>query len=64
MGWVITAIDDADPQRAIEDARRQIAFYLTVKTYDSLVTLHGWQDEVAAIRREFASGDPASWAIT
>lgn len=57
-GWVITSIDDADPQRAIEDAKRQIAFYLTVKTYDSLVTLHGWQDEVAAIRREFASGDP------
>lgn len=57
-GWIITAIDDDDPERAIEDARRQIAFYLTVKTYDSLVALHGWQDEVAAIRAEFAGGDP------
>ncbi len=57
-GWVITAIDDEDPARAVEDARRQIAFYLTVKTYDSLVALHGWQDEVAAIRAEFAGGDP------
>jgi 5,10-methylenetetrahydromethanopterin reductase len=57
-GWVITAVDDEDPQRAIDDAKRQIAFYLTVKTYDSLVALHGWQDEVAAIRAEFAGGDP------
>ncbi|MGH3970787.1 MAG: LLM class flavin-dependent oxidoreductase, partial [Mycobacterium sp.] len=57
-GWVITAVDNTDPKRAIEDAKRQIAFYLTVKTYDSLVALHGWQDEVAAIRAEFASGDP------
>jgi len=57
-GWLITAIDDEDPARAVEDARRQIAFYLTVKTYDSLVALHGWQDEVAAIRAEFAGGDP------
>lgn len=57
-GWVITAVDDDDPQRAIADAKRQIAFYLTVKTYDSLVALHGWQDETAAIRAEFAGGDP------
>lgn len=57
-GWVITAIDDADPTRAIDDAKKQIAFYLTVKTYDSLVARHGWQDEVAAIRAEFAGGDP------
>jgi 5,10-methylenetetrahydromethanopterin reductase len=56
-GWVITAVDDDDPKRAIDDAKRQIAFYLTVKTYDSLVALHGWQDEVAAIRAEFTAGD-------
>ncbi|MGE2834855.1 LLM class flavin-dependent oxidoreductase [Mycobacterium sp. SMC-4] len=57
-GWVITAVDDEDPQRAVDDARRQIAFYLTVKTYDSLVDLHGWHDEVAAIRAEMRAGDP------
>lgn len=56
-GWVITAVDDEDPERAIDDAKRQIAFYLTVKTYDSLAVLHGWQDEVAAIRAEFDGGD-------
>ncbi len=52
-GWVITAVDDEDPEAAIAAARRQIAFYLTVKTYDPLVELHGWQDEVAAIRHAF-----------
>jgi 5,10-methylenetetrahydromethanopterin reductase len=57
-GWLITAIDDADPQRAIRDARMQIAFYLTVRTYDPLVELHGWQDQVAAIRTAFRSGRP------
>jgi 5,10-methylenetetrahydromethanopterin reductase len=57
-GWLITAIDDDDPQRAVHDARMQIAFYLTVKTYDSLVELHGWQDEVAAIRAAFRGGRP------
>ena len=56
-GWITTAIDDEDPQRAVEDAKRQIAFELTVRTYDSLVELHGWQDEVAAIRADFAGGD-------
>src|SRR5690606_11832603 len=58
LGWPITAIDDADPERAIRDARMQIAFYLTVKTYDSLVDLHGWGDQVAAIRDEFRTGRP------
>jgi 5,10-methylenetetrahydromethanopterin reductase len=57
-GWLITAIDDADPERAIRDARLQIAFYLTVRTYDSLVELHGWEDQAAAIRKTFRSGRP------
>jgi 5,10-methylenetetrahydromethanopterin reductase len=56
-GWVITAIDDADPARAHADARLQIAFYLTVKTYDTLADLHGWAREVAAIRVAFRAGD-------
>jgi len=61
-GWLITAIDDECPERAIADAKLQIAFYLTVKTYDSLVDLHGWQDEVAAIRTAFRSPDPRTMA--
>jgi 5,10-methylenetetrahydromethanopterin reductase len=61
-GWLITAIDDEDPERATADAKLQIAFYLTVKTYDSLVELHGWQDEVAAIRAAFRGPDPKAMA--
>ncbi|MDT5129975.1 MAG: hypothetical protein QOG79_6273 [Mycobacterium sp.] len=61
-GWVITAVDDDDPQLAIREAKLQIAFYLTVRTYDSLVELHGWQDEVAAIRAAFRSNRPESIA--
>lgn len=61
-GWVITAIDDDDPARAVAEAKLQIAFYLTVKTYDSLVELHGWQDEVAAIRATFRTDNPKAIA--
>ena len=61
-GWLITAIDDVDPKRAARDARRMIAFYLTVKTYDSLVELHGWQEPVAKIRAAFAKGDTDAMA--
>lgn len=56
-GWLITAIDDDDPKRAALDARRMIAFYLTVKTYDVLVDLHGWGEPVATIRAAFKKGD-------
>jgi alkanesulfonate monooxygenase SsuD/methylene tetrahydromethanopterin reductase-like flavin-dependent oxidoreductase (luciferase family) len=56
-GWLITAIDDEDPDRGRRDARLQIAFYLTVKTYDTLVDLHGWQDETARVRETFRAGD-------
>lgn len=61
-GWVITAIDDADPARAVLDARRMVAFYLTVKTYDPLVELHGWQEPVAALRAAFRKGDTEGMA--
>jgi alkanesulfonate monooxygenase SsuD/methylene tetrahydromethanopterin reductase-like flavin-dependent oxidoreductase (luciferase family) len=56
-GWLITAIDDEDPERAVMDARRMIAFYLTVKTYDPYVAHHGWTAQVAAIREAFAARD-------
>jgi 5,10-methylenetetrahydromethanopterin reductase len=62
-GWLITAIDDDDPERAVRDAKLQIAFYLTVRTYDSLVELHGWQDQVAAIRAAFRSNRPETIAV-
>jgi alkanesulfonate monooxygenase SsuD/methylene tetrahydromethanopterin reductase-like flavin-dependent oxidoreductase (luciferase family) len=62
QGWVITAIDDDDPERAVKDARRMIAFYLTVKTYDPYVGHHGWTAPVAAIREAFAARDTEAMA--
>ncbi|MFJ4828659.1 LLM class flavin-dependent oxidoreductase [Streptomyces sp. NPDC088747] len=56
-GWLITAVNDDDPARARRDARLQIAFYLTVRTYDTLVDLHGWQDETDRVRAAFRTGD-------
>ncbi|MFT4288422.1 LLM class flavin-dependent oxidoreductase [Nocardioides sp.] len=61
-GWVITAIDDDDPERAVNDARRMIAFYLTVKTYDPYVEHHGWTAQVAEIREAFARRDTDAMA--
>lgn len=56
-GWVITSVDDDDPARAERDARLMVAFYLTVKTYDSLVELEGWQAPVADMRSAFRRND-------
>lgn len=56
-GWVITAVNDDDPARAELDARRMVAFYLTVRTYDPLAAHHGWEPQVAAIRAAFRTGD-------
>lgn len=56
-GWIITAVDDAAPERAIADARRMIAFYLTVKTYDPFVAHHGWEGPVEQVRAAFRAGD-------
>ncbi|WP_194829858.1 LLM class flavin-dependent oxidoreductase [Nocardia sp. XZ_19_231] len=61
-GWIITAIDDAAPERAIADARRMIGFYLTVKTYDPFVEHHGWEGPVAALRTAFRAGDTDAMA--
>jgi alkanesulfonate monooxygenase SsuD/methylene tetrahydromethanopterin reductase-like flavin-dependent oxidoreductase (luciferase family) len=56
-GWVITSVDDDDPARAERDARLMIGFYVTVKTYDTLTSLHGWDDGVAAVRNAFRNND-------
>ncbi|WP_216898456.1 LLM class flavin-dependent oxidoreductase [Nocardia alni] len=56
-GWIITAVDDSAPERAIADARRMIAFYLTVRTYDPFVAHHGWQEPVERLRAAFRAGD-------
>lgn len=61
-GWVITAVDDAAPERALADARRMIAFYLTVKTYDPYVAHHGWEGPTEQLRAAFRVGDTDAMA--
>jgi alkanesulfonate monooxygenase SsuD/methylene tetrahydromethanopterin reductase-like flavin-dependent oxidoreductase (luciferase family) len=61
-GWVITAVDDGAPERAVWDARRMIAFYLTVKTYDPYVAFHGWEGPVQQLRAAFANSDTDAMA--
>ncbi len=59
-GWIITAINDEDPGRAIADARRMVGFYLTVRSYDPMVEMLGWQRQVTELREAFKRGDIAA----
>lgn len=65
-GWVLTAVNDDDPERAVTDLRRMIAFYLTVKTYDRFAEFHGWTPQVQRIREAFTAGrtDDMAAAVT
>jgi probable F420-dependent oxidoreductase len=56
--WVIAAVSD-DADQAREDARRQLAFHATVRTYDSILRLHGFDDVAAQIRELWKSFDLA-----
>lgn len=56
---VCCAIDD-DEARAIDAARRTIAFYATVRTYKPLWEMHGFADAAAAAGDAFRSGDLAA----
>ena len=56
--WVIVAVSD-DADQAREDAKRQIAFHATVRTYDRILGLHGFDDVAARIRELWRSFDLA-----
>jgi alkanesulfonate monooxygenase SsuD/methylene tetrahydromethanopterin reductase-like flavin-dependent oxidoreductase (luciferase family) len=56
--WLVVAIDD-DAEQAREDAKRQIAFHSTVRTYDRILDLHGFGDVAAEIRDLWRSFDLA-----
>lgn len=62
QGWIMTAVDDASPERAVEDVRKMIGFYLTVKTYDPYVEFHGWEAQTEALRAAFRKGDTDAMA--
>ena len=56
--WLLVAASD-DEQQAREDAKRQIAFHATVRTYDRILDLHGFTDTAAQIRELWRSFDLA-----
>ena len=56
---VCCAIDD-DEARAIDAARRTIAFYATVRTYRPLWEMHGFADAAEAAGDAFRKGDLAA----
>jgi len=56
---VCCAIDD-DEARALDAARRTIAFYATVRTYKPLWEMHGFGEAAAAAGAAFRRGDLAA----
>jgi probable F420-dependent oxidoreductase len=55
-GYVTCAVDP-DGDQARRDAAAVIAFNSTVKTYEAIHRLHGWEAQVEAIRAEWRGGD-------
>ncbi len=49
---LITAVSH-DRQQAIQDAKNQIAFYASVKSYEGILNLHGWAQQKLAIWEHF-----------
>ncbi len=49
---LITAISH-DREQAIRDAKNQIAFYASVKSYEGILNLHGWEAQKLAIWEHF-----------
>jgi probable F420-dependent oxidoreductase len=56
--WLLVAVSD-DADQAREDAKRQIAFHATVRTYDRILDLHGFTEETSQIRELWRSFDLA-----
>jgi probable F420-dependent oxidoreductase len=56
--WVVAAVSD-DADQAREDAKRQIAFHATVRTYDRILELHGFDAIAGQIRELWRSFDLA-----
>jgi probable F420-dependent oxidoreductase len=55
-GYVTCAVDP-DGDQARRDAAAIIAFNSTVKTYEAIHRLHGWESHVEAIRSAWRAGD-------
>lgn len=59
--WVITSIDD-DEERARENARRQLAFYLSTPSYRTVAEGTSWEQVAGEVREAFDASDrKAGW---
>ena len=56
---VICSVSD-DPAQALNDAKLQIAFYGTTRTYRAVFDVHGWGEVVDPLREAHARGDIAA----
>ena len=56
-GVICSVADDA--KQALDEAKLQIAFYGTTRTYKPVFDIHGWGDVVDPLREAFAKGDMA-----
>jgi probable F420-dependent oxidoreductase len=56
--WLLVAVSD-EPDQAREDAKRQIAFHATVRTYDRILDLHRFTETATQIRELWRSFDLA-----
>ena len=54
--YIITSISQ-DAELARREAKNQIAFYSTVRTYDRILDLHQWEKEKQGIRAAFRTVD-------
>ncbi|HEY7491257.1 MAG TPA: LLM class flavin-dependent oxidoreductase [Candidatus Tectomicrobia bacterium] len=59
--YIITSVSP-DGREARREARYQIAFYSTVRTYDIILHLHGWEAEKHRIREAFKAMDMMAMA--
>jgi probable F420-dependent oxidoreductase len=56
VAGVICSVND-DAEQALQDAKLQIAFYATTRTYKPILDTHGWGDVVDPLREAHAKGD-------
>ena len=56
--WVLMAVSE-DRDLAREDAKRQVAFHATVRTYDRILDLHGFTEIASRIRELWKNFDLA-----
>lgn len=58
---LITSISP-DRKQAIQEAKNQIAFYASVKSYEGILNLHGWEQQKLAIWEHFKTFNLAKMA--